>query len=199
VIFSAPVEEVLRPAWISEVVYSVFMLTALAAVSGRRRTFVAGVLLTIPFLVLTWASKITGEEGLTVAAATGGIASIGFTLWITLAHVLRPGPVDLDRLTGALCGYLLTALLWAFLYVVVEELQPGSFRIDGAAPSADATLLYFSLVTITTLGYGDVAPVLPVARSLAVLEAVVGVGFIATLVSRLVGSWQPRRVARRRG
>jgi lysylphosphatidylglycerol synthetase-like protein (DUF2156 family) len=101
-----------------------------------------------------------------------------------------------DALFGAVCGYLLLGIIWGLLYSAVETAAPGSFRApappsaDGAGASAPpdrGTLSYYSFITLATVGYGDVTPVTPLARTLAWLEAVTGQFYLAVLVAGLVG------------
>ena len=105
----------------------------------------------------------------------------GFVLF----RVLRKGEITLYRVQGAVAAYLLLGLAWTSAYEVVLLASPSAFRFPDA--NADLlSLLYFSFVTLTTVGYGDITPVLPVARSLAVSEAPAGQIFPAVLIARLV-------------
>ncbi len=102
-----------------------------------------------------------------------------------------------DIVNGAICVYMLGALAWAFLFSLLEVLQPGSFNLPELSAerlgpaTADvrrlSIFMYYSLVTLTTLGYGDITPVTPLARNLAAFETVMGQLYIAILVARLVG------------
>ena len=120
-----------------------------------------------------------------------GILFLGFTTWILLRHVMQAKQVDSDTLCGAVSVYLLLGIAWVLLYGVIETVQPGSFNVSSALTGDEskawADLVYYSFVTLTTLGYGDVAPLSPRVRSLAVLEAITGVFYVAILVARLVG------------
>jgi hypothetical protein len=119
-------------------------------------------------------------------------AIVGFlvlAIGVTLQHVvLGSGEVTLNRLVGALCLYLLLGVLWAVLYGMVELVEPSAFNY-GRGVSGDLLehFMYYSFVTLTTLGYGDVTPVHPFARTLAYLEAVIGQLYVAVLVASLVG------------
>ncbi len=100
----------------------------------------------------------------------------------------------MDSIFGAICAYLLLGMAWGSLYSVIEVMQPGSFQATGkmadALTSAEArgpVLVYYSFVTMTTVGYGDITPVSPPARTLAWLEAMTGQFYIAVLVAGLVG------------
>jgi hypothetical protein len=108
--------------------------------------------------------------------------------------VLAPGEVTADKIYASLCVYLLLGLLWACGYLALELLRPGSLQVDGvdlATSVGDAEgmlshCFYYSFVTLTTLGYGDVKPTTPPAQSLAYVEALTGQLYLAVLVARLV-------------
>ena len=103
--------------------------------------------------------------------------------------VFGSGRVTFHRVQGAVVLYLNFALLFFTVYRLLENLMPGAFRgvpPNGAEHGSGAALLYFSFSTLTTLGYGDLAPVHPLARSLANLEAAIGQLYPATLLARLV-------------
>ena len=115
-----------------------------------------------------------------------------FFIWLTwlVAHqVLFTGNIDTNKIVGAICIYLLLGLIWAMMYLFIAEAVPGAFNGMTQAPWLDnfGTAVYFSFVTITTLGYGDISPVLPLARFLVYMEAIVGVFYMAILVASLIG------------
>jgi hypothetical protein len=103
----------------------------------------------------------------------------------------------LDLIYATICVYLLIGVAWAYVYSVLENIFPGSFNFPlnllQANPSLNegrkhlTLLFYYSFVTLTTLGYGDITPVTPPAQSLSTLEAIMGQFYIAILVARLVG------------
>jgi hypothetical protein len=99
--------------------------------------------------------------------------------------------VTADKIYGALCVYLLIGLTWGFMFLTLEGVQPGSFSLGQGQPNGiakdPATLVYFSFVTLSTVGYGDITPLSPPARSLAFMEAIIGQIYLAVLVARLVG------------
>jgi hypothetical protein len=124
---------------------------------------------------------VTAPEALVLLT---GLLAQGLFLAVVLGRTLRAGPVTARRLHGGVAAYLLLGLIWANLYQLVALLRPGAFSGIGARDSSG--FMYYSFVTLTTMGYGDVLPVHPVARSLATLEAVTGSLYLAILVSRLV-------------
>ncbi len=105
-------------------------------------------------------------------------------------QVSREGPVTAHRIRGAIALYLLIAMLFAFLYGLIEILAPGAFNLPGdwsrAATSRAETFYYFSIVTLTTVGFGDITAVHPFVRSLVMLEALIGQLYPAVLLARLV-------------
>lgn len=129
---------------------------------------------------------------------TSHVITIGLlvcSIALTFRVLLTARRVDYDLLSAALCVYALVVVLWASLFSLLELFSPGAFQYARSTEdpimrfgSGDASLaLYFSLVTITTLGYGDVVPLTAGARSLAALEAFFGQAYVAILVARLVG------------
>ena len=111
------------------------------------------------------------------------------TTWQAWSQVMFTGHVDHNKVVGAVCIYLLLALVWAFAYQIVEAYVPGSMNgleHDLWQHNTD-DLVYYSFVTITTLGYGDITPEQPITRFLAYMEAVTGVFYMAILVASLIG------------
>ena len=104
----------------------------------------------------------------------------------TARYALRPGVVDAERIFAALDTYLLAGLVFGVCYWVMEQTWPGSFGMGSVRELDLARAVYFSFVTLATLGYGDIVPVSEPARGLAILEAVGGQMYLAVLVARLV-------------
>lgn len=116
---------------------------------------------------------------------------------ILLGRIVRETRVSLDTILGGICVYLLIGLLFGSAFGLVEYVDPGAFALGGvpmdaaegvaAVDARSQDLVYFSLVTLTTLGYGDITPVAPLARMLATAEALVGQLYLAVFVASLVG------------
>jgi hypothetical protein len=115
-----------------------------------------------------------------------GLLSLLLFLAVVLGQTFRAGPVTFHRIQGAVASYLLLGVIWAHAYALVAQLRPGAFSGPISAADGPRAFLYFSFVTLATVGYGDVLPVHPVARSLAMLEAVTGTLYLATVIARLV-------------
>lgn len=119
------------------------------------------------------------------------------TTWSAMRLVLFSGPVDWNKIIGSYCVYLLLGIIWAIFYTMLAASRPGAFQ---GLPSAGMfenfpNLLYFSFVTLTTVGYGDITPANPLAQFLASLEAVTGQFYLTVLVASLVGSVLSNRQA----
>ena len=107
--------------------------------------------------------------------------------------MLRGKEVGADKIYGALSVYLLFGQGWALAYILVETMNPGSFvglARPGVVDGVGSELIYYSFVTLTTLGYGDITPVSLTVRNLTVMEAVTGVLYIATLIASLVATYK---------
>lgn len=114
-----------------------------------------------------------------------------FTTGTTLYHVFRQRTITPDTLFGAACVYLLIGTCWSTFYLIIDSWEPGVSFSGNSLPAdqiiSALELNYFSYVTLTTLGYGDIVPVSSLARTVAMLEAMTGQLYVAILVARLVG------------
>lgn len=112
------------------------------------------------------------------------------TLKLAAQQVLFSGKVTKNSLIGSICIFLLLGLIWVMLYLLLAEFTPNAFvgLNEGSWQDNLPDLIYFSFVTLTTLGFGDLLPVSPIARFLVYMEAIVGVFYMAIVVSSLVGA-----------
>ena len=187
----------------------------LEAILGWRGPIIRAVPYSLVLIMGVWSLRMTGKWFHTVVA----LAVIGIVLevlhavshnyafayltlcsfllflclctFLVLRQVLTDADVDLNRIAGAFCAYLMLGFIWSVAYMVLFSLDQGSFQ--GLPDIGDnlrlLDLQYFSFVTMTTLGYGDVVPVSEIARALAVAEAVIGQIYLAVLVAALVGAY----------
>jgi voltage-gated potassium channel len=145
-------------------------------------------LLALPMLGSIWSRYFGEYPALQVVGGLCGAAFFIFAIIQILIFVYTQKEVTRDLIAGAAIVYLLMALAWSFIFGVVESLNPGSFSIpDIEGISTSRVFLYYSFVTITTLGYGDITPVTSLARSLCILEAVIGQLYLVVQVAWLVG------------
>lgn len=181
--------------WIGDIAIALGLGAGIWSLQGSRHSMVWGGLL-IATMLLTPLSKLFGASPL--LAYTGLSAGVVFcivTALIALRDVLFGGTLDVNRLMGSVCVYLLIGLAWALMYALVDELTLDPAFTNLHVADMGRTLdefLYYSFVTLSTLGYGDISPVAPVARTLAYLEATVGQLYLTILVAALVGLMAPR-------
>jgi hypothetical protein len=178
----------------TEVMASVIMLAALWADGAQP----VSVLLFVPTIVVHVLAVFWGGAPMHVAALTLRTLFFGYTTAIIMWRTLRQSDVTIDTIAAAACVYTLVALTWGNGYVLLEFLYPGSFHIPaawrtGTAGDPTAALVYFSFLTLTTVGYGDITPQWPGAGGLAAAEAVVGQLYLAITIARLVGLHTSRR------
>ena len=174
------------------------LLTCLPAVQPSRRVRMAAIAGLTLVLILRFASIQSGGGAITlnVAALLATAAYVAFVGANVLAAVVRPTRVTANTIVGAICVYLLLVHVFALVYLSLELHSPGSIVGAGLQPVAEDgyrrfhlhQFLYFSVITLTTLGYGDIMPASPAARSLVMLEAMSGQFFLAVVVARFVGA-----------
>jgi len=156
-----------------------------------RRVFVTGIVLAALSITSTIASAVW--PGPTLEYVTMAILFVfcGISLVFAMRAVVQDQDIDLNRLMGAICVYLLLGVMWGIAYAFVALVLPGSFQGLGETETFEDTtkLLYYSFVTLTTLGYGDVTPTRPLAQTLAYIQAITGIFYIAILVGTLVGAF----------
>lgn len=180
-----------------DIVLAIVLLAVAYSSSRRHKWLMIGMILAVPSLVL--ASFRDLNETTPPLAFAIYFISIGLLLVLSmiaiLQEVLKAKRVTVHTISGSMSIYLLATLLWGVVYTVIELFWPGSFSVSfmengthgAAASEIFAELFFFSLVTITTAGYGDVTPISPQAQSLTSLELVIGQIFLAILVAWLVG------------
>jgi hypothetical protein len=187
-VFVAPVlisSDVLSAAWI-DLVFALILISGVATVSRRGAATLIAAAVVILAVLSRGARILAPGQTLKVLDTSLAIVAILVLTAMVLIQVFRAGPITYHRIQGAIAAYLLLGIAWANAYELVEILRPGALRYpDGGGPSP-IRLAYFSFVTLTTVGYGDITPFHPVARTLAMSEALVGQLFPAILIGRLV-------------
>ena len=183
--------EVLSPAMDKALFFSVLMIVGVRSLKGGGRFFTVGMILAAVGVALNVLAvgqdAIVFEYGSTLAL----IAFLLVAITYTLRQVVFGTEVSANRLVGTICVYLLLGVIWALVYSLVDLAEPASFRgIDTIARGGwDSGWIYFSFVTLTTLGYGDITPATATARSLVYTQAIAGQFYIAVLVAGLVGAY----------
>jgi hypothetical protein len=169
-----------------------FALLAGAVGTGARGTRIAhGLATLLLFMLAGWLVLRVGSFAAapTLAPALLGVSGLGMA-GLVLVSVLRGGRVDGERICAALCVYLLAGIAFGGLFAALEAAAPGSL---GGASDDIGSAVYFSFMTLTSVGYSDIAPAAPAARALAMLEAVFGQLYLAVLIARLVSLYERER------
>jgi hypothetical protein len=176
---------------------AVVLIAGVLAVGGRRKSLVLAASLAVPALAARWLWHYWPEpylHGLFLLLGTLLLLQVTVHL---LRFIVRAPLVDTEVLAAGIATYLVLGILWALVYLMVGFLEPNAFALPAAAGARKDLIgfdaLYFSFVTLTTIGYGDIAPVAPFARMLAIAEATVGTLYLAVLIARLVTLYTERR------
>ena len=163
-------------------------LSSLYAISKKKQTLRIAVGFILPIIAGMWLANLVHVPNIRLLADFCSIFFFAFIIIIILSALLKENTVTLDVIYGAVVVFLLMALMWAFIFDVIETLAPGSFQVTADhAQGARVHFVYYSFVTITTVGYGDILPVSPIARAFSILEMVVGQFYLIILIARLVG------------
>ena len=167
-----------------DVVYALLLLSGVLALGDRRLARTVLLPVALVTLAVDLGSRLVpiGEAWVLGTSLVSLLLFVVVVLWQTL----RAGPITYHRLQGAVAAYLLLGVTWGYAYALVALLRPGAFSGPVDVADGPRAFYYFSFVTLATLGYGDVLPVHPAARSLATLEAVTGTLYLAILLARLV-------------
>jgi hypothetical protein len=183
------VEEMKDGDLILSVLLSLVMLSAVVAVASRRGAFIVALLLLIPAIAGRWISHFRPDLVPPAVFLIAGLALVAFVVANLLRFILRAPSVTLEVLCASLSAYLMLGLMWTLAYWLVDQLTPGAFSFNtsnGTRSMNGFTGFYFSFITLSTVGYGDITPVSKIARWLAALEAMTGLLYVAVLIARLV-------------
>jgi voltage-gated potassium channel len=203
-IFIAPFVDRLRSGTLIEtMLMTLVLLCAVLSVAGGRRALV-GIVLVAPAAIGEWLNYWQPELLIYVVTRGAGLLFIGFVVVQLLRFIVYAPRVDSEVLCAALAGYLLSGFAWSLAYALLGRLDPNSFVFTLGPKSSQSmngfTGLYFSFITLSTVGYGDILPVSEMARMLAILEAMFGTFYVTLLIARLVSLYSfksPSEVANR--
>jgi len=172
------------------VLFTLVMCTGLVASGSRRRTNRLALSLVSLAVTAHWLNQLWPQRCPALAYMLPAMAFLVVIIASLLGFILRVKQVDADVLCAGISVYLILGVLWGLAYTLVAQLIPNAFSFS-TAPGTTATMsgftaTYFSFITLTTVGYGDITPAADTARMLAVLEATTGTLFVGVLIARLV-------------
>jgi len=162
------------------------------ALSERKQLFAIAVMLSAITIVGTGLLLAFRQPWALLISHSSVVVLVAFFSVTILSYVLGSGPVTSDKIFAAICVYMLLGYGWTFVYSLLLALQPQSFAATSEVARNDYVgrilqLRYFSFTTLTTAGYGDIVPRSQAARTMTILEAVMGQFYLVALVGRLVG------------
>lgn len=176
-------------------VFSGLLVIGVWSLKGGGHFYTVGMAFVVAGVILNVLAINTHSLFFQYASILSLIGFMVVAISFTMKQVAVGTNITTNRLVGAICVYLLLGVIWAMFYTLVNIISPGSFA--GFSPTEglgwDSEWLYFSFVTMTTLGYGDILPVSASARGLAYMQAVVGQFYIAVLVAGLVGAYVAKK------
>jgi len=180
---------------VKSLVFSCLLVIGVWSLQGSGRFFSVGITLVIAGITLNVLAAIFPSTVFLYGSLAALFGFLLISIFWTFNQVVLSTEISANRLVGAVCIYLLLGVIWAVAYSILGMAFPGSFQGFSplADPEWDSEWLYFSFVTMTTLGYGDISPVSATARALAYIQAIFGQFYIAILVAGLVGAHILRR------
>ncbi len=180
----------------SDFAFSMLLVSGVAIAWGRRWLFPLAAFVGSVAIAVRWMTLFTPTLALQVWSGIWSLAAVLVIALVLLAQVFRSGPVTSYRVQGAIAVYLLFGVGWAHAYHTTELLHPGSFNSTAGNLNSVVDWAYYSYITLSTVGYGDITPVRPVARALSMGEALTGQLYLAVLIARLVAmevvTWQSK-------
>jgi hypothetical protein len=177
---------------VRSIFFSLLLLSGFTTMADKRIARTGISLVVVTGILFIWMREFQ-PDSLMLQKSAGLVVLVYLCLLtlVVIGHVFRAGPVTGGRIQDAVAAYLLIGLTWTQIYLILQLYLPGSIGLPLPASAlteqaVESKFTYFSFVTLTTLGYGDIVPIHPVARMFVVLEALIGQLFPATLLARLV-------------
>ena len=184
------VEELRGGQLILALLFSLVLVAGVFAVSDRKSTLAIALILAVPAIAGRWINHYRPDLIHPSVFLICSLMLLAFVIAHILRFVLRAPVVTVEVLCASVAAYLMLGLMWTVAYWLVDQLTPGgafSFNTHGGGQSINGfTGFYFSFITLSTVGYGDITPVSRFARWLAALEAMTGLLYVAVLIARLV-------------
>jgi hypothetical protein len=177
--------------FVADVMFSLIIVAGVLMTFRQPWVRFLAIALAVASLTITWFNQLKPEDSLIILDIVLRIIFLGLLLAVLVIQVFGAGPVTAQRIRGAIVVYLLLGGMWSFFYYLTALIIPNSFHwMDGRPPvdqaALERALTYFSYITLTTTGYGDITPFSPLTRTLAMFEALTGQIYLAITLARLV-------------
>jgi len=183
---------------IEDLLVTLVLVMGVLAVGRRRRTLVVAAILALPAFIGKWVNHLRPDWVPAEVFLVAGLLFVVFVVANLLGFILRAHRVNSEVLCAGVSVYLLLGLAWIFAYLLVARTVPGAFFLNNGTTTGHslqgADAFYFSFVTLSTVGYGDIIPVSNVARMLAAMESMTGTLYVAVLIARLVALYSSEKL-----
>jgi voltage-gated potassium channel len=198
-LISAPfIEELEAGHLILTLLFSLVLLAAVFTVADRKSTLAIALVLAVPAITARWISQFRPDLVHPAVFLVCALMLLAFVIGHLLHFILHAPVVTAEVLCASIAAYLMLGLMWTVAYWLVDQLTPGgafSFNTSRGAQSMNGfTGFYFSFITLSTVGYGDITPVSRFARWLAAMEAMTGLLYVAVLIARLVSVYSSTKL-----
>lgn len=184
------VEQLPSGAFIEAVLMSVVLVSAVFAIGEELGTFRLAALLVLPALIARWVYQFHRELLPQAVYLVGALGFVAFVVALLLRFVLRASLVNAEVLCAGIVVFLMLGMIWGFAYTLAARLNPAAFAFasDGSADRTmdGFTAFYFSFMTLSGAGVGDITPLSRTVRMLTMVESMLGLFYVAVLVARLV-------------
>ena len=181
-------DEFVQTRILSDVFLTAIFIFIIYSIRLKRFQAIIAFVLVLPLIVATWSTYFVEIKSLSLLTRIFGAFFFAYAAINILRIIAKSKEVTSETIFAAIVAYMLIALMWAFLYMILERVSPGSFSFPEIGFREESIRFeYFSFITITTLGYGDITPLTNRASALALIEAVVGQMYLVVLVAWLVG------------
>jgi hypothetical protein len=186
-------DDVIHIRIVKNILLTIVFINGIYAIGNKTHHLILAIGLALPMLISLWLHYVVKIPHIIYVGEIFGALFIGLAITILINYIFNAKEVTEEVLYAAVIVYLLTAILWSFAYSILEFVYPDSFGYPGGPREDVYRYLYFSFITITTLGYGDITPLTDKASALAILEAVFGQVYLVVIVAWLVGMHVSRR------
>ncbi len=171
-----------------DIFYTIIFLTAMYVVGQKKGRVKIATVFALPMIFSLWAHYFFASDHLLSFGRVCGIVFFAIAIYHCARFIKASPHVTQEVIIAAVVIYLLMALMWSYGYALLEFYQPGSFNyVEGLARDSRQFFLYYSFVTLTTLGFGDITPLTEKAKALTILQAFIGQVYLVVVLAWLVG------------
>jgi hypothetical protein len=187
-------DEFVQTRILMDVFLTVIFIFIISTIRLKRSQVIIASVLVLPLIIATWSTYFVEIRTVSLLTRIFGVLFFAYAAINILRIIAKSEKVTRESIFAAVVAYLLIALMWAFLYTILERVSPGSFSFPETGSWGQTMRFeYLSFVTITTLGFGDITPVTDKASALVMIEAIVGQIYLVVLVAWLVGMHVSRK------